>query len=144
VLLDFPSPRVRAYPIETVVAEKFQAMVALGERNSRMKDFFDLLYLSNTFEFDGEILCKAIRRTFERRKTPLPVTIPIGLTDTFADSNEAMWNAFLRRSEQTDSVNFTEAIETLRVFFAPILKGFAAGAFSKHWKTGRWHVAIGA
>jgi hypothetical protein len=83
-LLDFPAPRVRTYPVETVVTEKLQALVALGPKNSRMKDFFDLDYLARAFEFDGKVLCQAIRGTFERRKTLIPQTIPLGLTREFA------------------------------------------------------------
>ncbi len=63
-LLDFPAPQVRAYPAASVVAEKFQAMVALGIANTRMKDFYDLYRLSETQDFDGETLAAAIRATF--------------------------------------------------------------------------------
>jgi predicted nucleotidyltransferase component of viral defense system len=69
-LLDFPPPRLRAYPPATVVAEKLEAMVQLGIANSRMKDFYDIVVLSRMFEFDGQLLVQAIRATFERRKTP--------------------------------------------------------------------------
>src|SRR6185295_7741842 len=61
-LLDFPPPRLRAYPRETVVAEKLEAMVQLGIANSRMKDFFDLSFLARNFEFDGELLTKPSRQ----------------------------------------------------------------------------------
>jgi predicted nucleotidyltransferase component of viral defense system len=71
VLLDLPAPRLRAYPRETVVAEKFQAMVALGRANSRMKDFYDIWLLSRTYEFEGDALARAIAATFTRRKTPI-------------------------------------------------------------------------
>ena len=71
-LLDMPAPTLKAYPRETVVAEKFQAMVMLGIANSRMKDFYDLWTLARQFEFDGQVLSEAIRATFDRRQTPLP------------------------------------------------------------------------
>lgn len=80
-LLEFPSPSILAYPPEAVIAEKLEAMVVLGERNSRIKDFFDLCHLANRFEFDRATLTEAIRRTFSRRGTPLPDTEPVGLTD---------------------------------------------------------------
>ena len=67
-LLDFPAPDVLAYPREAVVAEKLEAMVVLGDRNSRIKDFFDLHYLASRFEFDRATLAEAVRRTFERRR----------------------------------------------------------------------------
>lgn len=67
-----PVPSVFAYPKETVVAEKFEAMVKLGIANSRMKDFHDVRALSQLFPFDGLVLAEATIRTFERRKTALP------------------------------------------------------------------------
>lgn len=103
--LEFPSlltpkgPRLKAYPKETVVAEKLQAIVSLGLANSRMKDFYDLLALSHLFEFDGEILVSAIRATFERRGTAVPTATLEGLGDRFAEDNEKQrqWTAFVRR-----------------------------------------------
>ena len=74
-LLDFP-PRLRAYPRETVVAEKLDAMVQLGMANSRMKDFYDVAVLARDYDFEGDILVRAIRATFERRQTPLPTANP--------------------------------------------------------------------
>jgi len=71
-LLDLPQADVRTYPKETVVAEKLQAAVVLGIRNSRMKDFFDLLWLSRLFQFDSNTLTTAIQATFKRRRTELP------------------------------------------------------------------------
>lgn len=138
-LLDFPSPRVKAYPRETVVAEKFQAMVALGERNTRMKDFFDILYLSSSFDFQGALLLEAIKGTFGRRNTPLPSTIPVALTDTFAIANEGMWTAFLKRSEQEHTVTFPVAVKRLRDFLEPALGAVKGGSFELYWdKGGPW------
>lgn len=77
VLLDFPAPKIRAYAPETVVVEKFQAMVALGRANSRMKDFHDVWMLSRTFDFDRERLAQAIAATFRRRGTAIPANAPI-------------------------------------------------------------------
>ena len=96
-LLDMPMPRLRAYPPETIVAEKLQAMVALGMLNSRMKDFFDLWAISQTFPFDGPVLGDALRATFTRRGTLLPAGTPIALTQAFADdaAKQAQWRAFI-------------------------------------------------
>ena len=80
-LLDAPAPHLRAYPVETVVAEKFEALVTLGMANSRLKDFYDLWVISRTFEFRRPALVQAVQRTFERRGTVLPSGIPVGLTD---------------------------------------------------------------
>ena len=83
-LLDAPAPHLRAYPVETVVAEKFEALVMLGMANSRLKDFYDLWLIAQTFEFRQSVLVDAVQRTFERRGTALPLDMPVGLTDEFA------------------------------------------------------------
>jgi hypothetical protein len=98
-LLDLPQPKLRAYPPETVVAEKFQAMTALGMVNSRMKDFFDLWAIANTFAFEGPVVAEAIAATFARRETPLPAEPPLALTGAFAEAKQGQWSAFLKRTE---------------------------------------------
>ncbi len=84
-MLDLPAANVRAYPVETVVAEKFQAMVELGIRNSRMKDFFDLWAIALTLQVDGSNLATAIKSTFARRDTEMPSSRPLALTAEFVD-----------------------------------------------------------
>lgn len=71
-LLDLPRARLRAYRPETAIAEKLHAMVVLGEANSRMRDFFDVHALAKSGRFEGALLVRAVRATFERRGTPLP------------------------------------------------------------------------
>jgi predicted nucleotidyltransferase component of viral defense system len=100
VLLDLPAPRLRTYPREPVIAEKFQAMVALGRANSRMKDFYDIWLLSRTYDFEGHALARAIAATFARRKTPIPAEPPYALTRAFADD----------RAKQQQWASFAEAI----------------------------------
>ncbi|GAB4182041.1 MAG: nucleotidyl transferase AbiEii/AbiGii toxin family protein [Rhodocyclaceae bacterium] len=102
-LLDFPPPEVLAYPREAVVAEKLEALVVLGDRNSRIKDFFDLHHLASRFEFDRETLAEAARRTFARRNTPIPAEPPIGLTPAYWEnpSRPAQARAFARRAGLT-------------------------------------------
>lgn len=99
-LLDFPAPRILAYPKEAVIAEKFEAMVVLGERNSRIKDFFDIYYLAGHFEFDREVLGRAVRQTFARRGTPVPTDVPIALTAAYWENatRPAQIRAFSRRT----------------------------------------------
>ena len=99
-LLDFSSPLILAYPREAVVAEKLEAMVVLGDRNSRIKDFFDLYYLASESEFDRATLTEAVRRTFVRRRTPIPADSPIGLTAAYWEnpSRPAQMRAFARRA----------------------------------------------
>lgn len=99
-LLDLPAPAVLVYPRETVVAEKLDAIVTLGERNSRIKDHFDLHYLASRFAFDRAVLTEAVRRTFARRRTPIPTDTPIGLMSAYWDNptRPAQVLAFTRRS----------------------------------------------
>lgn len=98
VLLDLPVPRLLAYARETVVAEKFQAMVILGLANTRMKDFYDIWMLSRNYDFDGERLCRAIAATFERRRTAIPEEVPDALTPAFSTdtTKQRQWEAFVR------------------------------------------------
>ena len=97
VMLDFPAPRLLAYTRETVVAEKFQAMVALGRANSRMKDFYDVWILSRSFTFDDERLARAIAATFARRVTEIPTELPDALSPAFAadEQKQRQWRAFV-------------------------------------------------
>src|SRR6266566_9558533 len=99
-LLDLPRPRLRAYSRETVIAEKLHAMVTLGTRNSRMKDYFDLHALAHVSVLDVAILGEAIAATFQRRKTALPEDVPVGLSDEFARdaAKRAQWKAFLGKN----------------------------------------------
>jgi predicted nucleotidyltransferase component of viral defense system len=98
VLLDMPSPHLRAYSPETVIAEKFHAMVALGRANSRMKDYYDVWMLMSTFETKPDRLRRAIAATFARRGTAIPAVVPDGLSEGFAADPEKQrqWDAFAR------------------------------------------------
>jgi predicted nucleotidyltransferase component of viral defense system len=139
-LLDLPAPRLRAYPRETVVAEKLQAMVRLGIANTRMKDFFDLWIISREFEFRGRILQGAIRATFERRRTEIPENPPIALTPDFARdvAKGKQWQAFLSRSGVRDRATDLEPlIEHLSGFLLPPLRAARVDApFGMLWSRG--------
>ena len=142
VLLDQPAPRLAAYPRETVVAEKLQAMVELGMGNSRMKDFFDLAVIGNEFHFDGEPLAAAIGATFERRRTGLPVEPPLALTDKFAtDPNkQTQWRAFINRIQPDSAralVDLVEVCGFLRRFLMPPVEALRLGdTFGATWPPG--------
>jgi predicted nucleotidyltransferase component of viral defense system len=99
-LLDLPPPRLRAYPRETVVAEKVHAMVLFGTRNSRMKDYFDVHALLREEKLDANELVRALSATFERRRTALPEGPPAGLSDAFTDdaAKQSQWRAFLNKN----------------------------------------------
>ena len=123
-LLDAPTPRLRAYPVETVVAEKFEALVTLGVANSRLKDFYDLWVISRTFELRRAALVEAIQRTFERRGTVLPSDVPVGLTDEFAEAWTAQWRAFLGRDRMAAAPDaFAATVADLRLFLMPLVGG---------------------
>jgi hypothetical protein len=122
-LLGYPSPRLRAYPRETVLAEKLHAMVLLGLRNSRMKDYFDVLALLREGKHDEALLARAITATFERRRTALPDGVPPGLSDAFSDdvARQAQWRAFLAKS-RLKGPELAEAVGELRERLAATLE----------------------
>lgn len=139
-LLDLPAPRLKAYARETMIAEKFQAMVTRGINNSRMKDFFDLAMLADTFDFDGDTLCRAIAATFKRRQIALPNEVPLALTPDFAsDQNKRIqWQAFLNKNRlQPRHADFGAVIETIRIFLMPpTLSLVEKQKFTKTWTPG--------
>ncbi len=142
-LLNFPAPRVRAYWRETVVAEKFQAMVMLGIANSRMKDFYDLWFLSQKFTFAGETLGGAIKATFERRQTSLPLTPPLALRKEFSEdeTKQKQWNAFIRKGKlKSDQQTLGEVVAILQGFLMPPSLAVAKGeSFEQIWEpAGFW------
>ncbi|RBO53040.1 nucleotidyl transferase AbiEii/AbiGii toxin family protein [Rhodovulum sp. BSW8] len=120
VMLDFPAPRLRAYARETVIAEKFQAMVALGRANSRMKDFYDIWILSRSFSFDDDRLAQAIAATFTRRETAIPIDLPDALTSAFAadEQKQRQWHAFIE-DVAVDPGPLALVIEELAGFLMP-------------------------
>jgi len=126
VLLPLPAPRLKAYAKETVVAEKLEALVVLGLATSRMKDIYDLDLLRGRFDFDQDLV-EAIRATFARRGTPLPVELPIGLSDAFAsdEGKRTQWRAFLRKSGGESASGLDEVVRDLREWLWPLLKGAA-------------------
>jgi hypothetical protein len=97
VLLDLPAPRLRAYRPQTVIAEKFQAMVFLGRANSRMKDFYDIWVLPRSHEFSDDRLARAISATFDRRATEVPLDAPDCPTPAFAGdpAKQQQWSSFV-------------------------------------------------
>jgi len=139
-LLDFARPRLRAYRRETVVAEKVHAMVMLGSRNSRLRDFFDIRALAEREAFDGPTLTTSLRATFERRATPLPDRLPLALTSEFAASAEkqSQWQGFLRRSGVSPLPGDLGAVvEELARFLGPALAAAVAGSdFPAVWPAG--------
>jgi predicted nucleotidyltransferase component of viral defense system len=140
-LLQFPPPAVSAYPRETVIAEKYQAMVTLGIANSRMKDFFDIYTIAEQFDFSGLVLCQAIQATFMRRQTPLPQQAPLALTAEFTEDSQKLtqWNAFVAKNK-LEHQHFTlpEVGEMLSRFLLQPTNALVAGTtFDKAWLAGQ-------
>lgn len=139
-LLDSSSPRIRAYPCETVIAEKFQALVAFGMVISRMKDFYDIWTLSKQFPFDGASLSSAIAATFERRGTAIPEGVPTALTDEFAAdrTKQTQWTGFLKRNVLSEAPpSLSGVVNDLRDFLLePLHAAARSEPFAKFWKPG--------
>lgn len=139
LLVNMPSPNVLAYPTETIVAEKVEAMVDLGRSNSRMKDFTDLAMAARRVGFDGEVLVAAIRATFGRRKTPLPDGDIVALTGEFVGDERAQanWRAFAGRSQLRGFESLAHVVAELRAFLLPPLEYAKTGEpFPAHWSPG--------
>jgi hypothetical protein len=139
-LLDQPRPRLRAYRPETAIAEKVHAMVILGSKNSRMRDFFDVHALASRESFAGEHLAAALASTFARRRTEIPEKPPIALTPAFAEieGKRAQWAGFLRRSRLAVEVDSMEtAIAGVAALVAPVLEALAQRQpFAAAWLPG--------
>lgn len=122
LLDDLPAPKLRVYPMYTVVAEKFETLVSLGIANTRMKDYFDLWVLHQQGKFDNELLRTAIAETFLRRGKPLPKGVPVGLSDEFSGDvqKQRQWLVFLKKN-QLAQLDLGELIDGLREWLMPLV-----------------------
>lgn len=129
LLIEFPSmlddeqPKLKAYTFETAVAEKYEAMIQLDMANSRMKDFYDIWYISNHIPLDPENLSNAIQQTFIKRNTELPLEKPVALTNEFYEdqSKQQQWKAFLKKLHDDDCPeDLWEIIIYLEQFLWPL------------------------
>jgi len=126
-ILDSPAPRLLCYSRESAIAEKFEAMIKLGELNSRMKDFYDIWLLSRQFKFAGTDLAEAIRLTLNNRGTEMPDEIT-AFTEDFIDTKQTQWKAFHKRLKQEHiPVNFSEIVEEVKAFLQPIATTLSEG-----------------
>ena len=145
-ILDFPKAQLAGYPRETVIAEKFHAMVYLGAQNSRMKDFYDIWLLARQFEFKGRTLAAAVLATFSNRGTAIDLT-PIALTPTFTESptTRTQWTAFRQKAGLLHAPErLADVVAFLSGFLVPVAQACEGGvAFEAHWRPpGPWSSTI--
>lgn len=140
-ILEMEKPHLQSYSKYTVVAEKFDAMIQLGIANSRMKDFFDIWYMTGLFDFKGQVLQKAIKRTFARRGTKMPVSIPLCFSDIFKiDSQKnTQWKAFVKKSDMKIAVpDFETVVDSISEFIMPVVySDIKSEEFNKNWHSGK-------
>ena len=140
-LSDFDAPTVNTYSLETTIAEKIDAILSLMEFSSRMKDYYDIYYLANKFDFDGATLTEALKKTFENRGHSFTV-------EQFEqvmgfDSDGAMqkkWKAFTRKID-TKTDDYSAVLKTIKVFLTkPFIAAVKSEAFTEKWSAadGEW------
>ena len=138
-LLKAPAPKLKAYPKESVVAEKFEAIVKLGMANSRMKDFYDLWVMAQRFAFKNATFAAAIQATFETRRTSLPSSLPLAFSADFwrSPDKQTQWKAFLRKSGLNANSSLEETIRIVREFLMPVVERIVEGdPEKKTWSRG--------
>lgn len=136
---DFVAPTINTYSIETTVAEKIDAILSLMEFSSRMKDYYDIYYLANKFDFDGNVLTEALSRTFQNREHNFTV-VQFEQVMSF-DEDMAMqkkWKAFVRKID-TKTDDYSTVLKTIKVF---LIKPFIAAVMDKEF-TEKWYAANG-
>jgi len=141
VMLDLPAPRLKIYPKETVISEKFCAMVELGVTNSRMKDFFDVIVIAREFGFEGDILKTAIEKTFAVRGLMKTGETPDALTPAFYENPVLVgrWKAFLTSGKFGVGIpsDFGDVGEKIRAFLVPVYEALIGGSeFRLKWMPG--------
>jgi len=143
-LIDLPRAKLRAYPVETVIAEKALGMVERGLLNSRMKDYFDLRYLSRTRSFEAEGLAQALSATASRRKISIPAGPVAGLSAAFAMdlTKQTQWQAFCRRLRSDQPADtLRTVVGELAAFLGPVFQSVTDGqhAAGRWTPGGPWH-----
>jgi Nucleotidyl transferase AbiEii toxin, Type IV TA system len=136
VLLGNDSIELLAYPVETAIAEKLQAMIALAITNSRMKDFYDVWICLAHLDFNAKTLLDAITATFENRQTPIPAEAPQAFSAEFVRTHRVQWSAFVKKiGEEHVTDAFGKVIEDLSTFAMPAFGGLASGTkLTRQWK----------
>ena len=133
-LSDFDAPTVNTYSVETTIAEKIDAILSLMEFSSRMKDYYDIYYIANKFDFDGKILSEALGKTFANREHNF--TIEQFEQVMSFDDDAAMqkkWKAFIRKID-TKTDDYSTVLKTINVFLTkPFIAAVKSNDFNKQW-----------
>ncbi len=142
-ILNLPAPKIKGYPVESVISEKFEAMVKLGLLNSRMKDFYDIWLMMRQFSFCGLKLTEALKRTFENRKTLLPKKIPLFAEEIYdkKSDRQILWKVFLTKGEIKNAPdNLCVVAKEIEVFLIQLIDSiFKKKEFNKRWgKEAKW------
>ncbi len=134
-LLDFPAPKLKVYSIETAIAEKFEAIVSIQLQTSRMKDFYDILFFAENYNFKKETLAQAITTTFNHRSTDLVLSKKI-FEDRFKNNErfQALWKAFLDRNKLENQKTFSEIVTQIQSFIQPIFDSKT----KNNWNPTKW------
>lgn len=134
-LLDFPAPKLMVYSIETAIAEKFEAIVSLQLQTSRMKDFYDILFFAEYYDFKKEILFQAIRTTFNNRSTDLNLSKLI-FEDKFKNNEnfQKLWTTFLERNKLENDKSFSIVVSLIQSFIGPIFDSKS----NNNWNPKKW------
>lgn len=134
VLLDMEVPEIFAYSISSVISEKFEAIVSLGDANSRYKDFYDIFILAARYDFDGIELKEAIRETFEHRGTGFDDIF--AFTDDFlvSEIHQSRWKAFLKKKKALVNVELEKVVSLIKTMLLPIVDSIASGTeYTSKW-----------
>jgi len=135
VLLDFPSPKILVYSLESAVAEKFEAIVKLNFVTSRMKDFYDLLFIARINSFNRDVLLEAIQKTFENRGTNIEDMNII--FDKFFKNDiqkQTQWKSFLQLNKLNENINFSEIVSKIQSFIQPVFNSKT----KDNWNPEKW------
>lgn len=123
-LLEMKSPELLAYSVESLLAEKFEAMIDLAEFNSRMKDFYDVYRILKTGQYSEKFLKQAIAQTMAKRETAISTNHAI-FSDEFKkeERRQSQWRAFLRRANLNERLAFSEVMDLIKDKLEPIYEG---------------------
>lgn len=134
VLLDMEVPEIFAYSISSVISEKFEAIVSLGDANSRYKDFYDIFILADRYDFDGIELKEAIRETFEHRGTGFDDIF--AFTDDFlvSEIHQSRWKAFLKKKKALVNVELEKVVSLIKTMLLPIVDSIVSDTeYTSKW-----------